>query len=102
MFRFTIRDFLLVTAVTGVSLAWWLDHQTIAAANAESLSALSQAVAAKEVASEDARMLAHYSVHGCRCGNELMGFVTLQEKYGVRPVFYDQPSPVPPSTNLSP
>jgi hypothetical protein len=26
MFRFTIRDVLLITAVVGLSLGWWMDH----------------------------------------------------------------------------
>jgi hypothetical protein len=27
MFRFTIRELLLITAIAGLGLAWWFDHQ---------------------------------------------------------------------------
>jgi hypothetical protein len=31
MFRFTIRDVLLLIALLGVTLAWWQDHRKLAA-----------------------------------------------------------------------
>jgi hypothetical protein len=35
MFRFTIRDLVLVTLVVAMGVAWWLDHQRgVAACNA--------------------------------------------------------------------
>jgi hypothetical protein len=64
MFRFTIREVLLVTALVGTGIGWWLDHRVHAAS------------------AGDARLLAHYSVHGCNCGFEAGYFATLQEKYG--------------------
>jgi len=27
MFRFTIRELVLITAIAGLSFAWWLDHR---------------------------------------------------------------------------
>jgi hypothetical protein len=30
MFRFTIRDVLWLTVVVGLSVGWWMDHQTLA------------------------------------------------------------------------
>ena len=29
MFRFTIRDVLLVMALTGLALGWWIDHRQL-------------------------------------------------------------------------
>ncbi len=66
MFRFTIREMLLATALVGTFIGWWIDHR----ANAE--------------AAEDARMLAHFSANGPHCGNEAGWFMQLQEKYGAR------------------
>lgn len=67
MFRFTIRDVLLLTALVGTGTGWWLDHLVHAAS------------------AEDARLLAHYSAYGCNCGIEAGHFATLQEKYGANP-----------------
>ena len=33
MFRFTIRDVLLLMVVVALGLAWWLDHRTMASRN---------------------------------------------------------------------
>jgi len=33
MFRFSIRECLLVTAITALSLGWWLDHRRMALEN---------------------------------------------------------------------
>jgi hypothetical protein len=30
MFRFSIRDLILVTALVSVGIAWWLDHRRLA------------------------------------------------------------------------
>ena len=32
MFRFTIRDLVLLTAIAGLTTAWWLDHRQLAVA----------------------------------------------------------------------
>jgi hypothetical protein len=32
MFRFTVRELVLVTAIVALAIAWWLDRSTIAAA----------------------------------------------------------------------
>ncbi len=32
MFRFTIRDLVLLTAIAGLTIAWWLDHRRLAVA----------------------------------------------------------------------
>jgi len=29
MFRFSIRELLLVTLVIGIGLAWWIDHRRL-------------------------------------------------------------------------
>jgi hypothetical protein len=66
MFRFTIREVLLLTALVGTGTGWWLDHRALASSG------------------DDARLLAHYSAYGCHCGFEAGHFEMLQEKYGAR------------------
>jgi hypothetical protein len=64
MFRFTIRELLILTASAGLAIGWWLEHR------------------AHVEAAEDARMLAHFSVSSRMCSNEASWFMELQRKYG--------------------
>lgn len=64
MFRFSIRELLILTLSAGLAVGWWLDHRAHA-----------------EVA-EDARMLAHFSANGSHCSNEAFWRWQLEKKYG--------------------
>jgi hypothetical protein len=68
MFRFTIREFLMLMLCAGLGTGWWLDHR----AGAE--------------AAEDARMLAQFSANGPGCGMAAAYFTDLQKKYGAERV----------------
>ena len=52
MFRFTIRELLVLTITAGIAVGWWIDHKANAA-NAE--------------AAQDAKFLAQVAEHGCHC-----------------------------------
>jgi hypothetical protein len=71
MFRFTIRELVLLTLVVAMGVGWWLDH------------------AAKAVSAEaenDATFLAQVAIHGCHC-QFVDRLETLRVKYGVKPAY---------------
>jgi hypothetical protein len=37
MFRFTIRELVVLTALVAIAIAWWLDRASLAAAKAEAV-----------------------------------------------------------------
>lgn len=64
MFRLTIRELMLVTLSTALSVGWWLDNRRHAGA------------------AEEARFLANVAEHGCHC--QLVDkYSDLLDKYGV-------------------
>jgi hypothetical protein len=64
MFRFTIRELLILTMTAGLAVGWWLEHR-----------------AHVEVAT-DASRLASFSAHGVDCSIGHQVLVDLEEKYG--------------------
>ena len=76
MFRFTIRELLILTLSVGLGTGWWLEHRA-SAANAE--------------AAQDAKFLAQVSIHGCCC-QMVEEWERLREKYGVEPAFFGDPA----------
>src|SRR4029450_5648125 len=79
MFRFTIRELLILTVTAGLAVGWWMDHRANAA-NAE--------------AAEDAEFLAQYAANSvCGVGDcsSTSHCVELQEKYGAKSPIFDSP-----------
>jgi hypothetical protein len=70
MFRFTIREMVLLTMVVGMGVGWWLDRST-------------QARAVKE-ARNDAIAIAEFT-SGRVFGLENSDLIRLQKKYGADP-----------------
>ena len=68
MFRFTIREMLLVALCVGLSCAWWRDHQ------------------GKAEAAEDARQLAYHISMPMHCGEECIATRDTMAKYLDEPV----------------
>ena len=64
MFRFTIRELLLLTVCIAFGITSWLEH------------------CARVEAAEDARMLALYSANGPGCGSMVGHMIDLEKKYG--------------------
>ena len=64
MFRFTIRELVLLTLVVAMAVGWWVERQVGAEA------------------AEDARMLAHFSANGSGCSQEAFWRLRLERKYG--------------------
>jgi hypothetical protein len=79
MFRFTLRELLLLTACIGLGVGWLFDHRR-------------QAEAAT-----DARMLARFSSEGVGCNHDLAWFARLQNKYGGKKNVWDHPELLPNS-----
>ena len=53
MFRFTIRDLVLLTLVVAMGVGWWIDHS-------EAANARDSAIRQRDAAMADARKLAYY------------------------------------------
>lgn len=70
MFRFTIRELVLLTLVVAMGVAWWIDRHT-------------QAAAARE-ARDDAIAIAELT-SGRVVGLENLDLIRLQRKYGADP-----------------
>jgi hypothetical protein len=78
MFRFSIRDLLLVMVLTGMACAWWIDHKILA----------SEAHDARRRAEEvldDAQSLAwlHKGREFGLCSQQSMELMVLLKKYAV-------------------
>jgi hypothetical protein len=74
MFRFSLRELLLLITCAALGLGWWLDHRSTTEAG--------------KVSAEDARMLAAFSANPPSCGISCAWFSDLQKKYGAKRIVF--------------
>jgi hypothetical protein len=57
MFRFTIRDVLLVMVIVGLAVGWWLDRSQLRAERSKAINDTAQALSARARAEREAAEL---------------------------------------------
>ena len=68
MFRFTIREIVLLTVIVALLLGWWLDHRQLAAplADYRSRDKWAQEMAEQQQAMDEARAALEYATRDTR------------------------------------
>jgi|GEM_PF-2778291 hypothetical protein len=75
MFRFSIRELMLVTLVAALVIAWAIDHRAVAASRDRAKTALAEV-------KEDAESLARFGdPHRGACGQMVMYWTDIARKY---------------------